>query len=337
MGIASLVLNEIFQETLTEEINREATLLKLLTKSAFRKNNIRWSANVGGSAATGQSITSDAPAVSSDLVLPAGLGISSYSFQSSFNLNARELEAAKEQVSNAELRNMAKYHMTTSIDEMMNAINKKLYTGTGVEADGGVFGLARAVGIADYAGIDATAYPLWRSSINTNLDANGAPKALGQNALFNIDQQVRVKGGRYDVIVTHPAVLAEYKKLFASVRSFVVNGNSLADLGFGMGEYAGTPIIDDPFCPLETVTVASGPGAGTYTVGRMYFLKARDLEFYSVPTEGSTAMSGLYTQMEALSKAGLYVQKYAVGTICQLQLRTRKNTALLSNILIQNN
>jgi hypothetical protein len=78
------VLNNVFSELLTQEINRSATFLGLLSKFPERKSNIQWGVGMGGTTATGVAITGSAPAASMDATLPAQLPISAASVQSTF-------------------------------------------------------------------------------------------------------------------------------------------------------------------------------------------------------------------------------------------------------------
>jgi hypothetical protein len=152
--------------------------------------------------------------------------------------------------------------------------------------------------------------------------------------LGKIGNLVKVKNGfgRNWLIPQGLAIRAteKNKQLIETQRTFVINSNAIADLGFGVGEFSGIPIIDDPHVPVYTV---NGKPASS-----MYFINTRDVNFYSVPTRNAVTQGGaggsIYTQMEQLSKTGLYVSKIVVGTICQMVLRSRKNCGKIINIAI---
>lgn len=344
-------LNSIFENYLTEEINREATLLKLLKKRPERKNQVQWAVNVGGAVATGVPITASAPVTTNDSTVPASLPINANSFQTSFGLNAKEVEESAVLASQEELQDLMKSLLTTAVDEMMNAINIKLYEGTGAIADGGIIGLTNAVGQGDYAGISATTYPIWKASEvdlwDTSVSGTDKRSALSTDSLYKLERLIRQKGGRFDTIVTTPKVLEQYKRLFDTKRDFfvVVTGEQnrvpLADLGFGVGGFAGVPIIDDPYATRTRGSVTGSNDALATTAlgsavddGVMYFLRMADLEFLSVPTAGSMNATGVFTQMERMGKTGLYVDQYVVGIIPQLILKSRKNVGVIKNILV---
>jgi hypothetical protein len=337
--LATNVLNEVFSEYLTEEINREATLLRLVPKSTVRQDYVKWSVNVGGAVITGQSITSEAPNISQDKILPASIKANDGSLQSAFLLNDKEILEAREQVSAVQLRDLLRANMSNAVDEMMVSLNRYLYTGEGEIAAGGIYGIDLAVHDSDisvkgnrhyYAGISAAQYPIWSAAVTRDTESNGDPKSLSENMLYKMDRLIRQKGGRFDFIITSPAVLQEYKQLFATQRTFVINGNAIADLGFGVGEYAGIPIIDDPHVPVYSV---NGKEASS-----MYFMRLGDLQFLSAPTDNSEAQGAnagsIFTQMDLMAKTALYTQKYVVGCIPQLVLRSRKNCGKIMNIAV---
>ena len=338
------ILNQEFQTYLSEEINREATLLNLLTKRPERKTSVEWTLNMGGVAVEGVAITANAPAASSDSIVPAMLPINSGSFQSRFTLNAKELQEAAVQVSPEELRNLLRAHMSLAVDEIMHTLNVNLYTGFGRVSEGGIYGLSAAVDDAyEYAGVDPAIYPLWQSQVIDKWDAGaaGADKrtALTTDDFHEIERKMRYRRGRYDAIITTPKVIEVYKKIFEANRSYNVYVTErgfvpTVDLGFTGLSYAGKPMIDDAFC--QRVRPANDPAIslGTVDEGVMYFVKLSDLELLTVPTDGSVAKSGVYTQMEELAKNALYVDNYVVGCIPQMCLKTRKNTGIIKNILV---
>lgn len=338
------ILNQVFQEYLTTEINREATLLNLLAKSAERKSSVQWSANMGGTKVEGVAITANAPAASSDKVVPAMLPINSGSIQSTFTLNAKEIVEAAEMVSPGELRNMLQSHMSLAVDEMLHTLSRNCYNGTGRVVDGGIYGLDEAISDSkDYAGISASQYPLWRSAVIDKWDAaaTGADKRqpLTTDDFHALERQMRYRMGRYDIIVTTPKVVEVYKKIFEANRSYnvYVTDRGLVptvDLGFNALSYAGKPIIDDAFCQRMRDIAEPARALADEDEGVIYFLKLSDLDFMSVPTPGSTAKSGVYCQMEELSKLSLFSDTYTVGVIPQLRLKTRKNTGMIKNVLV---
>ncbi len=340
------VLNNVFSELLTQEINRSATFLGLLSKFPERKSNIQWGVGMGGTTATGVAITGSAPAASMDATLPAQLPISAASVQSTFTLNLKEIEESREQVSNEELRNLLEAQMRNAVEEIATTLNKKLYDGSGAIADGGLIGLSIAASGQDYAGISSATYPLWNVSEVDAWDANatGTDKrqALKTDFLLELDRKIRYRPGAYDLILTTPKVVEQYKKVFESNRTFQImtfDGQRvpLVDLGFNVAGYMGRPIIDDVFCSRtrtaaeSAITTALGT---TVDEGVMYFLKKDDLRFYSTPVAGAFSANGVYTLMRQLAQTSLYVDNFVVGCIPQLQLTTRKNVGVIRNIKV---
>jgi hypothetical protein len=340
------VVNTIFSELLTKEVNREATFLSLLSKLPERKSNIQWSVGVGGTQATGVAITGSAPAASQDVTIPAQLPINSSSLQSTFTLNLKEIEEAKEMVSNAELRQLLSAQMRNAVDEQATTLNRKLYNGTGAISDGGIIGLSIAAGTGDYAGIPSATYPLWQGQVVDCWDAGAAAtdkrQALKTDFMLELDRKIRYRPGRYDLILTTPKVVEQYKKVFEANRSFQImtfDGNRvpLVDLGFNVAGYMGTPIIDDVYCNRtrtaaeSAITTALGTDVDE---GVMYFLRREDLTFYSAPVQNSFSANGVYTLMRQLAQTSLYVDNFVVGCIAQLQLATRKNVGVIRNIKV---
>lgn len=341
------VLNSVFSDLLTQEINRSTTFLGLLSKFPERKSNIQWGVGMGGTTATGVAITGSAPAASQDATLPAQLPISAASIQSTFTLNLKEIEESKEQVTNEELRNLLEAQMRNAVEEIATTLNKKLYDGTGAIADGGLIGLSIAASGQDYAGISSASYPLWTvSEVDAwDVGATGTDKrqALKTDFMLELDRRIRYRPGVYDLILTTPKVVEQYKKVFETNRSYQIltfDGGRvpLVDLGFNVAGYMGRPIIDDVFCSRTrnaTTEAAIISALGTSVdEGVMYFLKKDDLRFYSTPVAGAFANNGVYTLMRQLAQTSLYVDNFVVGCIPQLQLTTRKNVGVIRNIKV---
>lgn len=340
------VLNNVFSELLTQEINRSATFLGLLSKFPERKSNIQWGVGMGGTTATGVAITGSAPAASMDATLPAQLPISAASVQSTFTLNLKEIEESKEQVTNEELRNLLEAQMRNAVEEIATTLNKKLYDGSGAIADGGLIGLSIAASAQDYAGISSATYPLWNVSEVDAWDATAAAadkrQALKTEFMLELDRKIRYRPGAYDLILTTPKVVEQYKKVFEANRSYQIitfEGQRvpLIDLGFNVAGYMGRPIIDDVFCSRTRTAAESAITAALGTAvdeGVMYFLKKDDLRFYSTPVAGAFSANGVYTLMRQLAQTSLYVDNFVVGCIPQLQLTTRKNVGVIKNIKV---
>lgn len=340
------VLNNVFSELLTQEINRSATFLGLLSKFPERKSNIQWGVGMGGTTATGVAITGSAPAASMDATLPAQLPISAASVQSTFTLNLKEIEESKEQVTNEELRNLLEAQMRNAVEEIATTLNKKLYDGSGAIADGGLIGLSIAASAQDYAGISSATYPLWNVSEVDAWDATAAAadkrQALKTDFMLELDRKIRYRPGAYDLILTTPKVVEQYKKVFEANRSYQIitfEGQRvpLVDLGFNVAGYMGRPIIDDVFCSRTRTAAESAITAALGTAvdeGVMYFLKKDDLRFYSTPVTGAFSANGVYTLMRQLAQTSLYVDNFVVGCIPQLQLTTRKNVGVIKNIKV---
>jgi len=340
------VLNNVFSELLTQEINRSATFLGLLSKFPERKSNIQWGVGMGGTTATGVAITGSAPAASMDATLPAQLPISAASVQSTFTLNLKEIEESKEQVTNEELRNLLETQMRNAVEEIATTLNKKLYEGSGAIADGGLIGLSIAASGQDYAGISSATYPLWNVSEVDAWDATatGTDKrqALKTDFMLEVDRKIRYRPGAYDLILTTPKVVEQYKKVFEANRSYQIitfEGQRvpLIDLGFNVAGYMGRPIIDDVFCSRTRTAAESAITSALGTAvdeGVMYFLKKDDLRFYSTPVAGAFSANGVYTLMRQLAQTSLYVDNFVVGCIPQLQLTTRKNVGVIKNIKV---
>lgn len=362
VSINTQVLNYEFEELLTEEVNREATLLSLVNKRPERKATCQWIVNVGGAKATGTPISGNTPNASRDTNVPAQLPIHYNSLQSSFTMNAKEVEEAAEQVSEPELRDLLRSYMKGAVEEIVRSLNENMYIGTGRVEDGGIFGLQQAVSEDDYAGLSSRAYPLWKAALldlGKNNEGNyvdwkqEAPEPLSKERLFEMERLIRTKGGQYDMIITSPKVMEQYKRLFVTERTFFVDtvqGEQgrvpLVDLGFGVGAFSGVPIIDDPHCyrvrseeereaiAANTSDFSSFEDVPEIDEGVMYFIRKDNLVFKTVPT-GETAtfrMNGCYTQMEHLAKTKLYIDEFAVGTIPQLELHSRKNCGRIQNI-----
>jgi hypothetical protein len=212
------------------------------------------------------------------------------------------------------LRDLFGFEIQSGLRAIMESLSGYVYTGTGLAADGGVVGLGSVVANAAYAGIDPITYTAWSAYVNSN----GTNRALTAALLLDMEVGLARKGGNFTAIYTTPEIVAKYKLLFAANASITnVLPGGQADLGYTGVTYAGRPIVQDPYCPANSV----------------YFVNEPELALYSFSQDNSQATNGMQFSIAGLPSANPDAENYAVYLKPQLKVHTRnKGVAALLNI-----
>ena len=183
-----------------------------------------------------------------------------------------------------------------------------LFRSAGVAADGGVFGLENIIDpTQNYANINVSTYPNWVSYVNGN---SGVGRALTQDLLLQMEVIILRNGGTFTAIYTTPELVAKYKKLFTTTVYQVSQLGKTPDLGYTGVEYAGRPIIADPYCPN----------------GQMFFINEEDLAVYTFAQEDTSDKQGIQVSIEEIPQANPDALYYALITKAQLKVHNRKKS-----------
>nr|WP_322714549.1 phage major capsid protein [Nostoc sp. ChiSLP03a]MDZ8215803.1 phage major capsid protein [Nostoc sp. ChiSLP03a] len=289
-------------------------MINRLAKKVTSQQVIKWNANVGGAGATGELTTASVSTFSDDDYVAAILPIGGARTRHSFQLQKEDIAQAKVAGKGA-LRDLFASDINSGIRVILEALSTKIYTGSGIAADGGVIGLVTAAAATGaYAGLDPATYTAWASYVNTN----GTNRALTTDLMYATEVGIARKGGNYTAIYCSPEIAVKYKNLFAAQLSIT---NQLApgqaDISYTGLTFSGRPIIQDIYCPANT----------------LYFVDENEVALYSFAQNNSQDRQGLQFSIGELPSDNPDAEKYVVYTKAQLQLKNRaKGVAVLDKI-----
>ncbi len=290
-------------------------MLNRLQKKAISQQFIKWTVDVGGASATGESVTADITTFSEELYVPAFLPIAGARVSSSFQLSIQDIAQAKSAGKGA-LRDLFASDVDSALRTIMQKLSTNIYVGDGTNAAGGIVGLQTAGAASGvYANIDPATYPLWVSYVNTN----ASNRALTSDLLYATDVAITRKGGRYTAIYCSPELAVKYKQLFAAQLNITTQlPAGQADLGYTGLAFSGRPIIQDINCPNNV----------------LYFVDESEIYLYTLNHETSQNRGGIQVGIDLLTgHNNPNMKKYGVFTMPQLQLKNRaKAVAVLDKI-----
>ncbi|TFI51033.1 phage major capsid protein [Mastigocladus laminosus UU774] len=296
------------------------TLSYLTQKRTATQKQIKWNADVGGEATTVKDVTEDVQTNTQGKTEGASLAIGETAFTHSFDLVKTDITEALNIGIDA-ISNLYQSYVDRAVVALMRKLNRSLYLGDGTKAHARVLGMEYVTtNTNNYAGINRTTYPKWRSLTFSNA---GDARALTTALMRRVETVLLENERTYDAILTTPEVVEQYKEVFDESRVFnVASGNNQGvDLGIGTVTYAGRPIIADPACP----------------VGTMYFVDSRDLFIHSYQTPGDALLEGIRIQVGELPTQNIYAQKWELGILPQLQVWNPLSIAKLTDIATYSN
>ncbi|MDZ8259458.1 phage major capsid protein [Nostoc sp. ChiQUE01b] len=289
-------------------------MVNRLAKKVTSQQVIKWNANVGGAGATGELTTASVSTFSDDDYVAAILPIGGARLRNSFQLQKEDIAQAKA-AGKGVLRDLFAADINSGVRTILEALSTKVYTGTGIAADGGVIGLVSAAAATGaYAGLDPASYSAWASYVNTA----GANRALTADLMYATEVGIARKGGNYTSIYCSPEIAVKYKNLFAAQLSIT---NQLpagqADISYTGLTFSGRPIIQDVYAPA----------------GTLYFVDENEVALYSFAQNNSQDRQGLQFSIGELPSDNPDAEKYVIYTKAQLQLKNRaKGVAVLDKI-----
>lgn len=304
-------------------------MLNRIQKRTKTQTEIKWNADLGGAAATGEAVTAlgtTDSAVSS--IVPATLPIATHRFRSTFTLSTVQMTNAQSAGEGA-IAQLLALTARNAIRTICRSVATAMYAGTGIAADGGIVGLngivapvTAALATSTYAGISQTTYPRWSNYVNTA----GSNRALTQALLFKMSEEIL--GGvtlgvnsNYTAIYCHPTMATRYKTLFQASSELQAFGNGQVDLGYSGLSFEGRPVFTDPYAPTNT----------------FYFVDESELFLHSY-VEGGNAYgdeqpaNGLNFKIVELARNNPDAVQFAVVTKPQLQVQRRAAVAVLNAI-----
>ncbi len=276
---ALIVIAQNYAGDIVRQINRTATLLKLLAPT-FRQGegkNVAWVAEGSGAVAEAFAEGADPSNFGSDSQTPASIPFGRY--WANFHVTGSALAASATSRTPAGNIQLWARQMVNGAE----ALAKKMDTDLFVGASGGntFVGLDEAIGddANTYATIDRGANAFWRPTV---VDASGA--AITFAAIRSDLAAIKVASGyKPDIAIVSPAMYNKIAALYDPQKQYVfqvVNSVQSAgqeimlDGGVGAIKFDGTYFVEDSFCPDSSI----------------YYLNSRYVRIEYMPAEASLAM-----------------------------------------------
>lgn len=302
---ATKSLQLLVDEVVSDLAYGEFPMIARLPKRVISQKAIKYNVNVNGATVTGEATTASVSTYSEDSVVGAQLSIGANRLRHSFTVQKEDIAEARS-AGVGVLRDLFGYEIRSGARALMESLSAKIYTGTGIAADGGVVGLETVFSAtAPYAGIDPVTYPEWLAALSTN----GTNRALTLALLVNLEAAIARKGGNYSAIYTTPEVVARYKELFAanaSINNVLPAGQ--ADLGYTGLSYAGRPIIQDPYCPNN----------------KMFLINEAEYTLFTFGQNNTVNQGGVQIAIDQLPSSNPDAENYVVYIKPQLKVANRK-------------
>lgn len=331
------ILNVVFGDVAKTRLTQARTLRNLdMYAQSTRKTTINWVVDRGGGGVAIESMSADGANTTVDSTIPATLPIGNYRIKHQFVLNKVDVVEAMSSAPDA-LKNLFLSHIIRGTTHILRECNRLIYAGTGIVADGQVFGINHVANpTAVYAGIDPATQPTWVPQVLTN----GTPRALTKTLLMKVDEAVSIAETGYDLILTHPATATKYNEVFDTFQSGSgvlapsgtdERGFTRVDLGRSQRTYMGVPIIEDVMCPS----------------GLMYFINSPDFNLFSfnigvddklssveAGEDAPVDLFGLQLFMGELPSNNTAARKFELFTIPQLRVFNRKSLTVLNQLSV---
>lgn len=339
-------LTLLAQDYLADITNlKDSPLLLALRKGPAFADVISWEVFLGrGTSKSG--LTTDSVMGSSldlDYRMPAELTIGRYKEFDVFEVSNVDAQVARAQGKQA-VANLFALRLSAVLRRLMQHMNSELYNGT-PGATSNLVGLETLFSSNSYAGITHTLASYVGSAPNEDYFVNWRPLSAlvdysDANITYNdghgdagtlVSPTVRVlptsridyfmddfilemsaKGRTFDIMVAHPNLVNEYQSVYKALATFnVVNGQTIrAELGNATATYRGRPILEDRFCPEDTI----------------YFIDSSKIEMLTMPAltglQGqfinTSNPNGINVSVGPVNNVTIFNRRYEVALIPQL-------------------
>lgn len=330
------VLNKIVEDRVADLRLTSAKFVSNLAdrgRNAIKTDtNINWTVNGGGAVVHWEPVTQDGTNDNTDNAYPANLRIGNYRLKHQFPISRVAIAEAATRAPE-DLADLFENQVRSGILNIGRELNKALYLADGTAAYGEMVGLAK---IQDnsfaYAGVSPVTVPSWKVLDIPHPTTPGTARPLSKDLLLDLDRRVAEYETYYDFIITSPTTAMKYNQLFDSLagagsQSLGTDGAfKRVDLGHGGRFYNGTPIVEDPMCP----------------VGVMYFLNLSEFTMYSFaladrPTpklapERKTSVFGMNLNIAELPSNNSAVRKFELYVLPQLRCFNRRYVTVLRDL-----
>lgn len=263
-------LATIFEEKISQNINRAVVLSQLIPVKDGSGKNLSWTARFGTATPAGAVIAdgADVTVYNSDTKVPATLDYGTY--HDAFSITGKARAAAASTANPAELEDLYAEEIEESVTRLASAIGVDLYTGDG--STDTIMGLTATNGplaaTGTYANIARATYAQWAGNVDSN---GGTPRANSFALMRKVRRLVYTASGRKpDLIVCDPVQHEKYGELFGKDRRYLqevyLRGQKITlDGGYQVLEFDGIPVVEDINCPegkmlfLDTSMLAIRP------------------------------------------------------------------------------
>ena len=255
-------LATIFEDQITNQINRASVALQLIPVGAGQGKNLQWSARFGTDVSTERADGADlVPAdFLNDSKVPASLDYGTY--DAPFSMTGKAIAAAMNARNPAELENLFADELGDAVERLAKGLNQALYSGAG-GADQ-INGLYATSGPLDttgtYAGIDRSTYSQWASNELAN---GGVGRALSFDLMRDMSDAIyQASGENVDLILCPPDLWSKYGKLFNDGRRWTqdvtIRGQRITLQGGHKAlDFDGIPVVRDVDHTADSMTFLS--------------------------------------------------------------------------------
>ena len=248
------VLASKFESRVANQIQRSAVLPQLLEVKPGQGKNLQWVAKLGNLTGSAIADGADVTVFNSDDKKPAILQYAEY--HDAFAVTGRALAGAKASGNPEELAALFLEELGDSVERLAKIISQDMWTGAGTaNLLHGILAVAGGVSATGvYAGIDRAVDAQWASN-----EIDAATGALSFTLMRSMRSDIYTASGlKPDLIICSPDVHEKYGNLFQGERRYLDNvrlrgGEIKLDGGYGVLEFDGIPVVEDPDCPANTM------------------------------------------------------------------------------------
>lgn len=324
---------------------KDSPLLRAIRKAPAFSDVVTWEVFLGRGTSKSGLVTDSvmASALELDYRMPAELTIGRFKEFDVFEISNVDARVARAQGKQA-VSNLFSLRLSAVLRRLMQHMNNELYNGT-PGANSNLVGLETMFSTNSYANITHTLANYVGSTPNEDYFVNWRPlsalvdysdatityndghgdagtlvaptvRTLPTSRIdYFMDDfvlEMSAKGRSFDILVAHPNLVNQYQAEYKDLATFnIANGQQLrAELGNAVPTYRGRPILEDRFCPEDT----------------LYFLDTSTLELLTMPSltglQGqfinTSNPNGLNISVGPVNNVTIFNRRYEVALIPQL-------------------
>lgn len=246
----SAALATIFEDQITNQINRASVLPQLLPVQAAVGQNITWDVRFG-TALTSAVIAdgADVATYNTDTKVPATLQFGTYG--DAFAMTGKAVSAAMSTGNPAELANLFVEELGESVTRLAFALADGFINGAGgSNTIAGLLGGGAISATGTYATLSRSTYPQWAATV-VDAASGYADATLQFDKMRDTLRKIYVASGqKCDLIACHPTQHEKLGLLYGAQRRYVqdvrMRGERITlDGGYQVLEFDGIPVVED--------------------------------------------------------------------------------------------